>query len=151
MPCPPADSLNDALADLRARGVTTVLSMLSPDEAADLGMVQEDEACAAQSMTFVGHPIPDFGLPEMFAFKNLIAAIVARIRDGEHVAVHCRAGIGRSGMVAASTLIALGQSHDTARDIVSGVRGVSIPDTVEQATFLALFENAVKHDVQISD
>src|SRR5271169_1414005 len=32
------------------------------------------------------------------AFANLVAAIEQRLRSGESVAVHCRAGIGRSGL-----------------------------------------------------
>lgn len=61
------------------------------------------------------------------------------VENGRNVAVHCRAGIGRSGMVTAATLIALGYETSNAVEIVSASRGVSIPDTVEQGGFIVEF------------
>ncbi len=147
MPCPPADGLATVLDRLRAQGVTTVLSMLPAAEAAELGVATEQDLCTARGIEFLSHPIPDFGLPDPAAFTALINDLTTRLRAHQHIAVHCRAGIGRSGMVAAAMLVALGEQPDVARQIVSVARGVSIPDTVEQGRFIAEFAKRVNCDL----
>jgi protein-tyrosine phosphatase len=66
------------------------------------------------------------------------------LQGGQNVAVHCRAGIGRSGMVAACSLVALGLAAPLAQAEVSKARGVAIPDTVEQGVFISLFAQTLK-------
>lgn len=136
MPCPSAGAAFDQLAAL---GITHVLSLLPDEEAAMLGMGQELDLCAAQGIGFVQYPIVDFGLPDVDDFRKLIARIVVLLQAGESLAVHCRAGIGRSGMVAACTLVALGLGPNQARLAVSAARGINIPDTVEQTEFITTF------------
>jgi protein-tyrosine phosphatase len=52
------------------------------------------------------------------------------------VAVHCRQGIGRSGMIAAGALMRSGVGADKAVDVVSAARGVAIPETAAQRYWL---------------
>lgn len=139
MPHPPADVLSEAMRSYRAAGVNLIVSMLPEDEAHDLGLRDEAEIANKEGIRFMSHPILDFGLPEMAAFTELVGQISALIRAGEHVAVHCRAGVGRSGMVVASVLCALGETPEAAIEMVSVARGVAIPDTEEQSGFIAAF------------
>lgn len=144
MPHPPADRLDEAMTSYGARGIDRVVSMLPRDEVVQLGLADEAASCAASGIVFLSHPIVDFGLPDADRFTDLIDDLTARIRTGEAIAVHCRAGIGRSGMVTACTLIALGWPQDEAVYAVSKARGVSIPDTVAQADFIARFAASLK-------
>lgn len=147
MPCPSGDHLTQDIAAYRARGVDTVVSMLAVDEAADLGLTDEGAICANAEMDFVSSPIKDFGLPDIMVFDALVERIVGLLRRGRHIAVHCRAGIGRSGMVTAAVLITMGADVDTAVQKVTTARGVSIPDTVEQGRFIANFQLRISPDV----
>lgn len=139
MPCPSDDHLRHDIGAYRAHGVDALVSMLPDDEAAQLGLSDERAICAEAGITFVSFPIVDFGLPDRDKFAALIQRIVDLLREGKTVAVHCRAGIGRSGMATAATLIALGYEASSAVGIVSASRGVTIPDTVEQGGFIAEF------------
>ena len=117
--------------------------MLPEEEAAKLGVDREAEVCAALGLRFRNHPIPDFSLPDLTAFAALVEDMVARLAEGGQIAVHCRAGIGRSGMVAAATLVRLGAEPGAALAEVSAARGVPVPDTEEQAAFVTAFARAV--------
>ena len=52
------------------------------------------------------------------------------------MAIHCKAGIGRSGMLATSILIADGMQPELAFKTVSEARQINVPDTKEQADFV---------------
>ena len=120
----------------QAAGVTTLISLLEPTEAATLGLAKEADACAALGITFLNHPICDMALPEPTAFRLFAEQIAARIRQGEHIALHCRASIGRSGMLTCAILAHFGYDAQTAIAHVSKMRGTPIPDTPEQAAFI---------------
>ena len=113
--------------------------MLAADEAEALGLVDEGAACVAAELKFEKHPVTDFGLPEPDSFGALVGRINACLAAGEGVAVHCRAGIGRSGMVTSGVLVAQGLKSDAVMKKVAQARGISIPDTVEQGNFVAAF------------
>jgi protein-tyrosine phosphatase len=66
----------------------------------------------------------------------LVAAIEQRLRSGESVAVHCRAGIGRSGLLGACILKAFGVDPDSAFRLLGRARGVAVPDTDAQIAWV---------------
>lgn len=130
------EPLVDALRAIREEGVALLVSMLPPEEAARLGLGQEGALCAAAGLAFRCFPIPDFGLPEPAPFVALIDALAAEIEAGRGVAVHCRAGIGRSGIVAACVAARFLGSPAAAVEAVSRARGIEIPDTRAQRAFI---------------
>ena len=46
-------------------------------------------------------PIPDFGVPDMVEIRESISLVLSNLKSGEGVAIHCHAGVGRTGMYAA--------------------------------------------------
>jgi len=87
----------------------------------------------------VWYPIRDMGAPNMKQFRPVINRIVSRIRTGERVVFHCRAGLGRAGLACAATLIEMGYSADFAIECVRGCRGGTI-QTLDQERFLERLE-----------
>ena len=141
----PMPELGDSMAALRTLGLDKVVSMLPADEAQALGLQYEAACCNAAGMAFTTHPITDFGLPDPAIFDPFACQIGAELRRGSRIAIHCRAGIGRSGMAVAAALITLGWNAVQAVERVSERRGVSIPDTDDQRRFLADFELRQRH------
>lgn len=136
MPKPSGDRLQDDLEHYNSMGANTVISMLAASEIDELSLHSEGDICAENQMGFINFPIPDLGLPERESFKDLIRAVSERLADGEAVAVHCWAGIGRSGMLVCSVLAGFVGSAQEAIEIVSQARGVKVPDTPEQRAFI---------------
>ena len=60
-----------------------------------------------------GFPIADFSVPvDMERFHTLVEEVILRLRSGQCVIIHCRAGIGRSGLFAAALLTTLEMSSN---------------------------------------
>lgn len=129
----------DLACDLRAvkgRGVTTIVSLLEPEEAAALSISEERAFCKTLGLRFLSHPVRDMHLPEAAPFRVFAARIAGQIRNGAHIAIHCRASIGRSGMLACLTLGHFGYGAARALAHVTSVRGCTVPDTGEQTAFI---------------
>ncbi|MEI9992385.1 MAG: dual specificity protein phosphatase family protein [Rhizomicrobium sp.] len=129
--------LTEDIEALRAEGVGKVLSLLETDEAAELHLTNEAEICAANGIAFVSFPIPDRGLPaDDAAFAATTKALADEIAKGETVVVHCRAGIGRSSLAAASILVLAGMPAAQALELLTKARGVTVPDTEAQRAWI---------------
>ena len=136
---PAAEQLAEEIAAWREADVTVVASLLEAEEARELGLRDESELCRAHGIEFTSLPIADRGAPASFAEAILLARRLAHaIEAGGTVGVHCRAGIGRSGMIAASVLIALGHPEEQALAAVAAGRGLNVPETPEQKAFVSL-------------
>src|SRR5215831_12141788 len=127
------DWLPDDLRALKQLGVDVVVSTLTSKEAEELGLFAEAEACAENGLVFVPFPIEDRSLPPHPAqFDILVKRLLAYLQDGKSVVIHCRAGIGRSSLIAACVLIRMGASADRAFQVIEHARGCPVPDTPEQ-------------------
>ncbi len=91
---------------LREQGITVVISLT--ERAADL---DEIEVCSI--------PVRDMTAPSLDQMHAAVEYIAKAIQDGGAVAVHCAAGMGRTGTILAAYLIAKGA---TARDAVRMIR-----------------------------
>lgn len=131
------DWLADDIKLLYYAGVDVLASLLTPDEVDELDLAQEAACCAAQDIAYLSYPIIDRGVPAFSArtFK-LLEQLKAYLAAGKHVAVHCRMGLGRSALIAASVLILSGFSPEQACQMLSDVRGYSVPETSEQRLWL---------------
>ena len=84
-------------------------------------------------------PIADFSVPvDMMGFHILIEEVARRLLSGQCVIVHCRAGIGRSGLFAASLLTALNMSFDEVLQSVQSAGGKF--ETEAQRLFLQEYQ-----------
>lgn len=134
------DWLSDEVAGWQRAGVTVVVSLLEADEERDLGLTDEATECAAHGLHFVPVPVPDRGVPtDRIAFAEAVITVADELDNGERVGVHCRQGIGRSGLFAVAVLKALGVSTDIAIGAASAARGRPVPETPEQTEWLRRF------------
>jgi protein-tyrosine phosphatase len=130
------------MARLREKGVEVLASLLSSREVTDLGLDAERDAAAAAGLEFLSFPIEDHGVPASdVAVTRFTAALAQRIAEGKTVAVHCRAGIGRSSLMAAVTMMRLepGLTAEAAAKRISRARGLDTPETAAQKKWLKAF------------
>ena len=141
MPRPRAgDWLEDEIASWHRTDIRTVVSLLEPYEVDELGLKDEARLCASNGIEFVSFPIPDRGVPTSYgALNQLVLPLVSKVKDGQMVAVHCRAGIGRSAVVAAGILLRAGIPFSQVFPALSRARGVAVPDTDAQAEWVQAY------------
>ncbi|WP_444944374.1 protein tyrosine phosphatase [Microbulbifer sp. ZKSA006] len=140
MPKPSSDYLEDDVRHFISEGVDTVVSLLEESEESELGLKSEGEILKKYGIKFIRHSIRDRGLPASVPFGALLDQLYGLLTLGSKIAVHCRAGIGRTGMVAPCLLVKEGVASQEAIDTVSAARGVPVPDTQEQYDFICDYE-----------
>lgn len=130
------ERLPEQLDLLSAAGVTTLVSLLDEREAAVLGLADEGTAAGRAGVRFVQLPTSDFGVPERSAALTVARKLRDDLLAGKGVAIHCRAGIGRSSLLAAVVLRLEGVRPAEAWGTIGRARGVRVPETRAQRDFL---------------
>jgi hypothetical protein len=139
-----AEWLASDLSTLRHDGIDILVSMLTKAEAAQLGLAHEHMHCEQAGMEFRSFPIPDHSVPASHrALQELAEALATERRHGKNIGAHCCAGIGRSSLLLAAVLCVEGISPERAFCLISKGRGLQVPDTPEQAEWMAGFAGAL--------
>jgi protein-tyrosine phosphatase len=134
------ERLDDEMLAVRRAGVDILVCLLPPAERDEMGLSDEPAAATRAGLEFHAFPIADFSVPDPVQVRPLLDILASRLRDGRHVAVHCRGGIGRSSLIAAALLVRLGSPVEQAWQVIAQARGVPVPETEEQRRWLDTYD-----------
>jgi atypical dual specificity phosphatase len=126
----------DDLAWLRRHGIDVLVSLT--EEPLPRGWVNDAGLLA------VSVPVPDMEAPTDRQLDLVLEAIRKANANGMGVAVHCGAGLGRTGTVLAAYLVARGQSPRDAVEKVRNLRPGSV-ETIEQERAIERFAERSGH------
>ncbi len=125
--------LEDEIRSLKALKVDVVVSLLTQEENVELELEQEQRLCESYEIEFISFPIKDRQVPDSIPeTKQLLSRLHHNLLDSKSIAVHCRGGIGRSGLITACLLVKSGMSATETFKAVSKARRIEVPDTREQ-------------------
>jgi len=134
------ESLHEEVAAWRKASVGLVVSLLESHEVRELDLKAEPALSAKQGIEFRHFPIPDRGVPQSTRETSiLVAELHAGLVQGKAVVIHCRAGIGRTGLVAGCILYKLGIPRTEIFHFLSRSRGLAMPDTSAQVEWVEKF------------
>lgn len=138
------DWLGDEIAAWHRDGINTVLSLLTPEEEQDLQLKGEANEVRREGMRFLSLPIPDRDVPSAESdVRKVVEKLDAGLSAGKNVVIHCRQGIGRSGLVAACLLITKGFSPGAAVESLAAARGAEIPETSDQRRWIEHYASSL--------
>lgn len=128
--------LAEDLAVVRQWGAKAVVTLIEDHEFALLAVPDLGERVAAMGMDWHHLPIRDVDVPdERFEDAWPVSGLAVQncIDAGECVLIHCRGGIGRTGLVAARLLIERGCRPRDAINRVRAVRPGAIETSAQEA------------------
>ncbi len=112
-------------------GATAWLNLLTTAEMLDLKVGNLEVAVKGSGIRYYRLPIEDGGIPDA-TFEKSWETAGAQLREellrGGKILIHCKGGLGRSGMIAARLLVELGAA--TPEETIRRVR-VSRPGAIE--------------------
>ena len=122
-PGAPLRNLVEDLAFLSEKGIRAVVALT--EEGLD------EDTVETQGFAYLHVPIPDFTAPTMTQIQIVVGFVDRSLEASMPVAIHCAAGLGRTGSILACYLVSRGASADEAITRVRAARPGSI-ETAEQ-------------------
>ena len=129
-------ALAEDLSRLAGMGATGLLSLVEAEELPG-GVDGFATAVHAAELEWTHLPIPDYGVPDagfMAGWRRLDLA--RRLREGESWAIHCRAGLGRTGTIAGLLLVENGSRAAEAIAQIRREHDAAAVETEAQEAFL---------------
>lgn len=115
----------------RDDGVDMLVLLVADRELAAAGVPGIVETLGGEGIRVVRHSVVDMGVPEdLAAFRAVLDAVRAEVRNGRSVVVACLGGYGRTGTAVACLLADAGLGGDEAIALVRASR----PGTIERGT-----------------
>lgn len=125
--------LADEMSDWKRGGIDLLVSLLTPEEEESLDLSREATAARSEGIEFLALRIRDREVPTSESeLTAVLENMNRRLSSGKNALIHCRQGVGRTGLVAACLLITTGLDPAIAIARVSAARGVPVPETREQ-------------------
>ncbi|MEQ9021507.1 MAG: dual specificity protein phosphatase family protein [Pseudomonadales bacterium] len=134
--------LHNHIRYLKMQGVTKVLCLMEPIEMERLGLDEEEQWCLSEGLKYENFPITDHSVTSISDVKPLAKRLLQEIKSGEHLVVHCYAGIGRTGMICCCILMENGLTAGEAIAITSEKRQLKVPETREQTEFVLTYPDS---------
>lgn len=133
--------LEDDLRLIRNWGASTVISLIEPHEFDLLQVSELSDSAIRMGMCWIHLPVRDVDVPdERFEHGWLTVGqeVHQRLDAGERILIHCRGGLGRTGLVAARILVERGCAPRDAVHRVRAVRPGAIETRAQEQYVLAL-------------
>lgn len=98
---PMFDPGNEVLDAYIRAGVEVVVMLASDAEIFEVTGRRLRNVYEEMGLEVIYSPMPDFSVPEERAFQETVRVTLQAAREGRTVAIHCHAGLGRTGILAA--------------------------------------------------
>lgn len=131
---------------LEQAGVDLVICLLEDEELERYGesLSQQRRALQRSGLPMISWPIEDFGAPEVEQMRTWLGTLRRHLDAGKAVLVHCMAGLGRAGTVAACALVDQGMEAEAAMALVRWVRPGAIQAEVQEGLIRGLAQTRPK-------
>ena len=139
-PCPGTKEadLADSVATLKAAGASNIISLMFDKELAENNAASLADVCESQQVNWFQLPIADDKGPDHHfekAWQQSRSQFVDVINRGDAIAVHCKGGSGRTGLVIGLILLAAGWPADEVVSAVQEIRPKALKNVTQRNYF----------------
>jgi protein-tyrosine phosphatase len=139
------DWLEDEAKKLVRLDVHVIVSALTNEEEKELDLKSESSVFECAGLIYLSHPIGDRQTPAFDSgYQKIVGLCSTHLLEGKNVVTHCRMGIGRASLLAASIMVKFEVDPKTAFEIISEKRGLPVPDTLEQLDWVIKHESLLQ-------
>lgn len=135
---------------IRTWGASVLVTAMESEEMQRVGVGQLGSAATQARLQWIHLPMTDGAVPDerLDRIWPIAAPTILKVlSDGGRVVIHCRGGLGRTGMVASMLLIELGKSPRDALDIVRRTRPGTV-ETEDQEAFVLNYRGVLRRDLR---
>ncbi|WP_233007555.1 phosphatase domain-containing putative toxin [Rheinheimera faecalis] len=142
-PCPgtKTEALKDSLLTLKQAGASAILTLMPEDEIARNKVTDLPTLCEELGLAWFHCPIEDDHAPLAdfaTAWQQQGPQIHKLLKEGKKVAIHCKGGSGRTGLVAAQILLERGIDKELVKQRIQALRPFALTLAPHQAYFQSL-------------
>jgi ADP-ribosylglycohydrolase/protein-tyrosine phosphatase len=137
------------LGSVRTWGASALVTLLDDDEFDLLDVARLGDMAEVAGLDWYHLPIPDMDVPGwQFERRWIYAGVRLRrlLRRGGKVVIHCRVGLGRSGMIAARLMVELGMSPSETISRIRKARPGAIQTSQQERHVLDTRKVPAAHD-----
>jgi len=128
-------SNDEALTALSMLGITALITLTEERI--------PEEMLTRNGLQAYHWPVADYTAPTLVQTEQIVLIIQDLLRAGQTVAVHCAVGLGRTGTILASYLVAEGMTATEAVSTIRRQRPGSI-ETTKQEEMVSLYEQLIR-------
>jgi protein-tyrosine phosphatase len=126
-PCPGTKetSLKDSLNTLKSVGAKAVITLLPNTELADLFVSELGDEVRALGIDWFQLPIEDDAEPSSLfeeSWSKYRSALLTLFAEKQTLAIHCKGGSGRTGLMAAILMLESGYNWEEIKPLVQSIR-----------------------------
>ena len=128
--------LENLLIEYKQRRVKLVVTLLDFNEIEDLGIISFSTFLMDNGFNWIHCPIRDRSTcSDQKRIRTLLEDIKEVLKSDKSVLIHCHAGLGRTGLLAATFLVSMGLTANSAIKTIRETRPGSI-ETTEQERYV---------------
>ena len=121
-----------------------LVSLIEDKELRELRIEGLVAACEARHIRVLRRPFPDMGVPSPELAKTTVTEILEAAGRGENVVIHCKGGLGRTGLIAACALVAAGVGPARAMLVVRATRDKAIENHAQEKFIQAFADSGFR-------
>ncbi len=130
-PCPGTKeaSLNESFSTLKNQGAEILITMMTQTELEKYSVTSIPDLAKDYDMQWFHFPVKDDCAPEMDTQNKIndnIETLKSAITDKKTIAMHCKGGQGRTGLIAAILLLEYGLKWNEVKTLIQSVKPRSL-------------------------